>query len=160
MPCMPPAMHVPHHHTCPCYTCLPAKHAPHHACPLPHMPPPCMSPAMHAPHHHACPARYYEMRSMSGPCTSYWNAFLFRLYVLMTSLRKIVQQECIPVGCMPSAVAISPAMPPAMHAPCYVCPPPHTPPVMHVPLPCMPPTTHASPTLPHTYPCVHAPPPP
>ena len=70
------------------------------------------------------------------------------------------KQECIPVGCVPfAAVAISPATkcPPAMHAPCYPCPPHHTcphcharPPAMHAPLPSMSP-------LPGTPPATHAP---
>ena len=63
----------------------------------------------------------------------------------------MLEQECIPVGCVPPAsVAISPAMhTPTMHAPC------HTPPAMHVltmhvplatpPLLCMPPSHHAPP---------------
>ena len=29
---------------------------------------------------HTLPARYYEIRSMSGRCASYWNAFLFSLF--------------------------------------------------------------------------------
>ena len=72
-----------------------------------------------------------------------------------------LQQECIPVGYVPSvAVAISPAM----HAPCYTCPLPcmpsyHAcPPAMHAPLPCtlqpcMPPHhIYPLPCMPHT-PC-------
>ena len=85
------------------------------------------------------------------------------------------KQECIPVGCIPSAaVAVSPAMyapphmPPAMHATCYACspchacsPPAHAPPATHAPchacpllcmapchihpLPCMHPATHTPP---------------
>ena len=77
-----------------------------------------------------------------------------------------VKQECIPVGCIPSAaVAISPAthaphhahppphmslkcmsptmQSPAMHTPCQECLPPRTHPPPHTPPPtCMPPTTH------------------
>ena len=71
-----------------------------------------------------------------------------------------VLQECIPVGCVPSAaVAISPAThtPPAMHAPCHACPLPHMPPyhthppVMHALCHTHLPTMHAP--LPHTPPC-------
>ena len=57
LPCMPPAMHAPHH-ACPSkmllgQACAPAMHAPvmhapHHAC-LHHLP--CMPPAMHTPNH-------------------------------------------------------------------------------------------------------------
>ena len=66
-------------------------------------------------------------------------------------------QECIPVGCVPSAaVAVSPAtyapLPPAMHTSlCHGCPllPCMLPsPCMPPPLPCMPPLCHAHPPLP------------
>ena len=53
--------------------------------------------------------------------------------------RKQNYQECIPVGCVPSAaVAISPAM----HAPCYTCPLPH----ITLPLPCTLPPPCMAPT--------------
>ena len=43
----------------------------------------------------------------------------------------ITQQECIPVGCVPSAVV---AVSPATHAPCHTLPP-----ATHTPLPRTPP---------------------
>ena len=72
--------------------------------------------------------------------SSYWNAFLF-------------QQECIPVGCVPSAaVAVSPAThyhsPPAPPCPLPRRPPATHAPLPHIPLPCMPPR--------HTCPPCHA----
>ena len=97
--------------------------------------------------------------------------------------RKSAQQECILVGCVPSAaVAVSPAthththlathvpLPDmslsATHTPCHACPP-----AMHTLLPCMPlaippatcrlpcpPTCHAHP-LPHASPTTHEYPP-
>ena len=64
------AMHAPYHTRTPlCHACLPC-----HARPLPCMP---------------LPHGYYEMRSMSGQYTSYWNAFLF-MY-LFVHFYKIVQ---------------------------------------------------------------------
>ena len=58
-----------------------------------------------------------------------------------------LKQECIPVGCVPSAaVAVSPAT----HTPCYACPSATPPPMPHM-RPC-----HAHP-LPHT-PAMHVPP--
>ena len=48
---------------CPCHACFPATYAPCHACPSCHAPP-------------------YDMRSMSGQYTSYWNAFLFSMRTL------------------------------------------------------------------------------
>ena len=83
-------------------------------------------------------------------------------------LNKIIflKQECIPVGCVPSAaVAVSPAMhapmscmtpsTPATHSPCHA-PATHSPchghpSAMHIPLPCMPPC-HAHPSPCHTFP--------
>ena len=64
-------------------------------------------------------------------------------------------QECIPVGCVPSA-AVAPAHPLAMHTPyathtpCHTCPLPHTPSCL---LPHMPPPRHTC------SPAMHAPPP-
>ena len=83
------------------------------------------------------------------------------------------KQECIPVGCVPSAaVAVSPTMhaplphthppathapPPAMHAPYQACPtamhaPCYVPPAMHAPQPCTPPAPCMHAPLPHTHP--------
>ena len=72
------------------------------------------------------------------------------------------KQECIPVGCVPSAaVAISPAMkcPPAMHAPCYPCPPPPHMPSLPCTSPCYPCPHHACP-LPSMSPLPRQTPPP
>ena len=44
----------------------------------------CMAGGVHGRGHawHACPLdRYYETRSMSGRYASYWNAFLFLLFL-------------------------------------------------------------------------------
>ena len=60
--------------TPPCHACPPAMHA---------LPCHTHTPAMYAPCH-ARPPSYYEMRSMSGRYTSYWNAFLF----IESNLRK------------------------------------------------------------------------
>ena len=63
-------------------------------------------------------------------------------------------QECIPVGCVPSAaVGVSCHAHPllAMHAPATCAPPSQCMPLaMHTPLPCTPP-------MPHTPPAIHAP---
>ena len=94
-------------------------------------------------------------------------------------LNKIIflKQECIPVGCVPSAaMAVSPAThapchahPPTIHTPHLACPLPHMPPyhtfplpcmppAMDNPLPCMPPPCHAHTLpLPHIPPAMHAP---
>ena len=75
------------------------------------------------------------------------------------------QQECIPVGCVPStAVAISPAM--YTCPPCHARPLSHMPPsamhvsamhtsIMHAPLPCTPSSLHVP--LPRMPPAMHAP---
>ena len=72
----------------------------------------------------------------------------------LTKDKLVVKQDCIPVGCVPSAeVAVSPATHTCM-PPCHVCLPHHTPlpciaSTMHAPLPHMPLPCHASPLLPH-----------
>ena len=76
------------------------------------------------------------------------NYIVLRHGVLEEWKKRLIQ-ECIPVGCVPSAaVAVSPATstplccacPPTMHAPCHACPLPYMlPPTVHAPLPCMPP---------------------
>ena len=53
----------------------------------------------------------------------------------------LYKQECIPVGCVPSAAM---AVSPAMHAPHHACPLPCMPHLPCTPPPCMPPfATHA-----------------
>ena len=67
----------------------------------------------------------------------------FCIYYSQENGKHSNKQECIPVGCVPSAaVAVSPAthastghtchplphMPPTTHAPYHTCPPPHMPP--------------------------------
>ena len=98
--------------------------------------------------------------------TQLCNPSLAHLFAVSEHVTEIVQQECIPVGCVPSAaVAVSPAM----HAPCYAQPPLPCTPL----LPCTPPhhtcppssnmpsfATHAPPPLPRTTPSPCMPPPP
>ena len=47
--------------------------------------------ATHAP----SPGRYYEIRSMSGRYASYWNAFLFILFLPLNTHNGVVS----PFGC-------------------------------------------------------------
>ena len=65
----------------------------------------------------------------------------FKIKIIIIYLPICFQQECIPIGCVPTAsVAVFPACtPPSMHGPFHTCPPSHTCP----PQPHMPPTTHA-----------------
>ena len=90
-----PTMHAQPPHTHPCHACPPAMHAPlpctppamHPSChahlPAMHTPLPCMPLAMHAPLPCTTPCHvcHHDMRSVSGRYASYWNAFLFGVFV-------------------------------------------------------------------------------
>ena len=77
---------------------------------------------------------------------------LQRYYRISNLETDCIQQECIPVGCVPStAVAISPATHTPYHAPLHTHHLPCTPPAMHTPCHACLPATHVS--QPHMPPC-------
>ena len=90
----------------------------------------------------------YHQSSLSNQQRKFSNFFyltvVLNVTVLSTNKSKSLQ-ECIPVRCVPSAVAISSAT----HAP----PTTHTPLTCTHPWPCMPPLHHTCPPLPYTPPC-------
>ena len=108
-----------------------------------------------------CAMNYDVHNFFSEMGVSFWTLLNKKVYFLLKTYNK---QECIPVGCVPSAaVAVSPTMhvplswmPLPCMSPHHTHLLPHIPPTMHAPLPCTPPPHHACPPPHMPPPAMHA----